>query len=101
MTDEERMQNHRDAIEVLHGEITEIEAVMQRNQDTAVQADQADDVVGLLGDYGIIGEALRALRQQKVDAKRRSEIEVNRLADIAAGSDPDRDLLDELRHPVE
>lgn len=68
MTDEERAQLHRDAIEALRGEIAEIEAVMQRNQDAAVRADQADDVVGLLGDYGIIGEALSALRQQKVMA---------------------------------
>lgn len=99
MTDEERMQLHHSAIEILRQEVAEIEAVMQRNQDTAVQAGQADEAAGLLGDYGIIGEALRALRQQKVDAKRRSEVELNRLADISAGRNPGRDDLDELHHP--
>lgn len=99
MTNEDRIQNHRNAIEVLRSEITEIEAVIQRNQDAAVAAGQADEVVGLMGDYGIIAEALHALRNDKADTIRRHEAELNRLADIAAGLNPDRDLMDELLHP--
>lgn len=88
------VESKRDCIDILRGEIAEIERVRDRVQAQACANDMADTVAGLQGDYAVIHEALIALRTQKQRGIMRLQSDIRDLS-----GDGEIDLMAELLDP--